>query len=166
MPPAGIVGGKQEGGTPMVSPAGKPFTVLIVDDNRDLLHLITESLTLLGNYTVLTAEDGIAGLEQAAERRPDCMVIDIKMPGLDGYQLVRALRGDPATASIPLVMLTALPQEKYRLAGLMVGADQHLTKPIKPEDLVAAIQAAIRLSEADRIHRMEALAREIASEDS
>ncbi|HEV7129666.1 MAG TPA: response regulator [Ktedonobacterales bacterium] len=148
----------------MSAPAGKHYTVLIVDDNPELLTLITESLTLLGDYTVLTAEDGALGLERAVELRPDCLVIDIKMPGLDGYQLVRAVRGDPATASIPLVMLTALPQEKYRLAGLLVGADQHLTKPTKPADLVAAIQAAIDLSVAERARRMDGLARE-ASED-
>ena len=150
----------------MSMPAGNHYTVLIVDDNRDLLHLVTESLTLLGNFTVLVAEDGIAGLEQAVQCRPDCMVIDIKMPGLDGYQLVHALRGDPATATIPLVILTALPQERYRLAGMIAGADQHLTKPIKPADLVAAIQSAISLSLAERAARMRTLAHEPSGEDS
>ena len=150
----------------MAAPADTHVTVLIVDDNRDLLDLISQSLTLLGSYTVLTAADGVAGLELALARRPDCVVIDIKMPGLDGFQLVRALRGDPATAAIPLVMLTALPQDKYRLGGLMAGADQHLTKPIKPADLVAAIQAAISLSATDRARRMEALAREVSSQDA
>lgn len=138
-------------------PASKSFTVLIVDDNRELLDLITESLTLLGDYTVLTADNGADGLARAVEMRPDCMVIDIKMPGLDGYQLVRALRGDPATAALPLVILTALTQDHYRFAGLLAGADQYLTKPITPPDLVAAIQGAIRLSEAERARRMDAL---------
>lgn len=138
-------------------PASKSFTVLIVDDNRELLDLITESLTLLGDYTVLTADNGADGLARAVETRPDCMVIDIKMPGLDGYQLVRALRGDPATAALPLVILTALTQDHYRIAGLLAGADQYLTKPITPPDLVAAIQGAIRLSEAERARRMDAL---------
>lgn len=138
-------------------PASKSFTVLIVDDNRELLDLITESLTLLGDYTVLTADNGADGLARAVETRPDCMVIDIKMPGLDGYQLVRALRGDPATAALPLVILTALTQDHYRFAGLLAGADQYLTKPITPPDLVAAIQGAIRLSEAERARRMDAL---------
>src|SRR5262245_19003688 len=99
----------------MAMPASRSFTVLIVDDNRELLDLITESLTLLGDYTVLTADNGADGLARAVEIRPDCMVIDIKMPGLDGYQLVRALRGDPATAALPLVILTALTQDHYRM---------------------------------------------------
>jgi CheY-like chemotaxis protein len=141
----------------MAMPASRSFTVLIVDDNRELLDLITESLTLLGDYTVLTADNGADGLARAVETRPDCMVIDIKMPGLDGYQLVRALRGDPATAALPLVILTALTQDHYRFAGLLAGADQYLTKPITPPDLVAAIQGAIRLSEAERARRMDAL---------
>jgi CheY-like chemotaxis protein len=135
-----------------------PATVLIVDDNHDLLLLITESLGLLGHYRVVTADNGSDGLLQAVEMRPDCVVIDIKMPGLDGYQLIRALRGDPETAAIPLVILTALTQEHYRLAGLLAGADQSLEKPVKPEDLVSAIQQAITLSQEERAARMRALA--------
>lgn len=149
----------------MVEPGGRAYRVLIVDDNRELLTLITESLTLLGEYTVLAAENGIDGLERTVETQPDCVVIDIKMPGLDGYQLVKALRGDPATASIPLVILTALTQEKYRFAGLIAGADQYLTKPVKPQDLVAAIHGAIRLSEAERAERMQALLEEPGPEE-
>jgi CheY-like chemotaxis protein len=150
----------------MATPRGKRYTVLLVDDNRDLLLLITESLRMLGDYTIVTAENGVEGLHRAIEMRPDCMVIDIKMPGLDGYQLVRALRGDPATASMPLVMLTAMVQDSYRFAGLLAGADQFLTKPIKPLDLVNAIQEAIRLSEADRLSRMQALAQEPMPEET
>lgn len=141
----------------MAMPASRGYTVLIVDDNRELLDLITESLTLLGDYSVLTADNGAEGLARAVETQPDCLVIDVKMPGLDGYQLVRALRGDPVTAALPLVILTALTQDHYRFAGLLAGADRYLTKPIKPPDLVAAIQEAIHVSEAERARRMDAL---------
>lgn len=133
---------------------GNPFTVLIVDDNHDLLLLITEALTLLGGYTVITADNGDDGLARAIELRPDCVVIDVRMPGLDGYQLVRALRGDPQTAALPLVILTALTQDHYRFAGLLSGADRYLTKPIKPDELVTVIQESIHLSEAERTARM------------
>jgi len=132
-------------------------TILVIDDNRQLLDLITDSLTLLGDYTVVTAENGAEGLARAVEARPDCAIIDVKMPGLDGYQLVRALRGDPATASIPLIILTALVQDHYRFAGLLAGADRYLTKPIKPPDLVLAIHAAIELSEGERLRRTQDL---------
>ncbi|HUY75779.1 MAG TPA: response regulator [Ktedonobacterales bacterium] len=132
-------------------------TILVIDDNRQLLDLITESLTLLGDYTVVTAENGADGLACAVESRPACAIIDVKMPGLDGYQLVRALRGDPATAGIPLIILTALIQDHYRFAGLLAGADHYLTKPIKPADLILAIQAAIELSQTERDHRTQVL---------
>lgn len=148
----------------MKRPVGNPFTVLIVDDNHDLLLLITEALTLLGSYTVITADNGDDGLARAIELRPDCVVIDVRMPGLDGYQLVRALRGDPQTAALPLVILTALTQDHYRFAGLLSGADRYLTKPIKPDELVTAIQESIHLSEAERTARMWALVDEPSGE--
>ena len=136
---------------------GERQTILLVDDNHDLLALITESLTLLGGFTVVTADNGVDGLARAVELRPDCVVIDVRMPGIDGYQLLHALRGDPETAALPLVILTALTQDHYHVAGLLSGADQYLTKPIKPPDLVAAIQESIRLSDADRRGRLQAL---------
>lgn len=137
-------------------PPGKKYTVLIVDDNHDLLNLISDSLALLGDYATLTADNGADGLMRALELRPDCMVIDVRMPGLDGYQLVRALRGDPETAAMPLVILTALTQDKYKFAGLLAGADQYLIKPIKPAELVAAIHDSIHRDEEERAKRIEA----------
>ena len=136
---------------------GERHTVLIVDDNRDLLTLITESLTLLGDYAVVTADNGADGLTRALELRPDCIVIDVRMPGLDGYQMVRALRGDPETAAMPLVILTALTQDHHRFAGLLAGADRYLTKPIKPPELIAAIEETIRLSAAEREAQLRAV---------
>src|SRR6478672_9932613 len=108
----------------MTSGTGHTYTVLIVDDDPDLLQLLTDGLELLGNFRVVQAVDGIQGLEQFFVVRPDCMIIDIKMPGLDGYQLVRALRGDPESAATPLILLTALAQDQHQFAGLALGADQ------------------------------------------
>ena len=141
----------------MTIPSGAGYRVLIIDDNRDLLDLITQSLTLLGDYTVVTADNGADGLSLVIELRPDCAVIDVKMPGLDGYQLVRALRGDPNTASIPLIILTALTQDHYRFAGLLAGADRYLTKPVTPSALVDAIHEVTRLNENERTRRLQAL---------
>ncbi len=141
----------------MSTSMGTGYRVLIIDDNRDVLDLITQSLTLLGDYTVVTADNGADGLALAVEMRPDCAVIDVKMPGLDGYQLVGALRGDPETAAMPLIILTALTQEHYRFAGLLMGVDRYLTKPVTPSALVQAIHEVIRLSEAERARRLQAL---------
>src|SRR5215475_9336046 len=101
------------------------YTVLVVDDDPDLLQLLTDGLELLGNFTVVSATDGMQGLERFFEVRPDCMIIDVKMPGLDGYQLVRALRGDPESAATPLIILTAMAQDQNRMAGLVSGVDQY-----------------------------------------
>ncbi len=135
-------------------------TVLIVEDNPDLLDLLLMSLPRLGPFKVVGVPDGISGLEKFYELRPQCVVIDVKMPGLDGYQLVRALRGDQETASTPLIILTALAQQKEQFAGLAAGADLYLIKPVTPQDLVAAIRQVITLNQADRLQRLEALLEE------
>jgi CheY-like chemotaxis protein len=136
------------------SPARK---VLIVDDNPHLLSVITDSLLELGDFTVVTAADGAEGLRRFYEERPDCVVIDVKMPQLNGYQLVKALRGDPETAGTPLIILTAMAQDLDRVAGIAAGADHYFVKPVKPQDLVQGIQHAITLSDADRRRRLQAL---------
>lgn len=140
----------------MAAPQELP-TVLIVEDNPDLLDLLLMALPRLGPFRAVGVSDGIAGLERFYEVRPQCVIIDVKMPGLDGYQLVRALRGDPETADTPLIILTALAQQKEQFAGLAAGADLYLVKPVTPQDLVAAIHQVIALSDADRLQRLQAL---------
>jgi CheY-like chemotaxis protein len=141
-----------------VSTAERAFVVLVVEDNADLLDLLVRSLNRIGHFTVIGASDGIAGLDRFTAVRPDCVVIDVKMPGLDGFQLVRAIRGDPETASTPLIILTAMAQDKDQFAGLAAGADLYLLKPITPQDLAAAIHHVIQLDQAERERRMRALA--------
>src|ERR1051326_6436284 len=111
---------------------GEAYTVLIVDDNPLLLQFMQDALQELGDFNVVTATNGIDGLEQYYLIHPACVVIDVKMPGLNGYQLVRALRGDPETSQTPLILLTALAQDMEQLAGLAAGADQYLRKPVEP----------------------------------
>jgi two-component system alkaline phosphatase synthesis response regulator PhoP len=134
-----------------------PTSVLLVDDNAALLDLLTRALTHLGHFSVLRADDGEKGLELAVASHPDCIVVDIMMPGLDGFRLVRALRGDPDTVDIPVVMLTAMAEDQHRLAGLLSGADQYLVKPVKPQDLIAAIAQAIAYSSQERTSRLRSL---------
>ncbi len=133
------------------------YTVLVVDDDPDLLHLLADGLELLGNFNVVSATNGIEGLERFFEIHPDCMIIDVKMPGLDGYQLVRALRGDPESAAIPLIILSALAQEQNQLAGLALGADDYLVKLVDIYDVVAAVERAVQVGTAEREQRMQAL---------
>ena len=132
------------------------YTILIVDDNEDLLNSLRFAISVLGDgeFQVETAKDGAEGLERVYEIHPDCLLIDVKMPTLNGYQLVHVLRGDPDTASIPLVILSALVQERDSLAGMLAGADQYLTKPASPQSIVAAIRHSISLTAAQREQRL------------
>jgi DNA-binding response OmpR family regulator len=143
----------------------RAYTVLVVDDDVALLQTLTDGLELLGNFRVEQAVNGDDGLERFYEVRPDCVIIDVKMPGLNGYQLVRALRGDPDSAATPLIMLTALAEEKQAFAGLAGGADQYLVKPTMPSALVAAVQRAIAVSEQDRQRQMQTLLEQSADEE-
>ncbi len=136
-----------------------PIKVLLVDDNEDLIDVLEEGLTNQG-FAVVVAYDGAAGLERFIEARPDCVVIDVKMPQLDGYQLVRALRGDPATAAIPLLILTALPQDQERFKGLAAGVDLFLLKPQTPTEIAAQIRRAVLIDDAERERRLHHLAEE------
>lgn len=132
-------------------------TVLLIDDNVELLRALERSLTLMSNMRVVTAQDGAEGLEQFFTVHPDCVVIDVRMPELDGYQLVRALRGDPASASTPLIILTAMAQERDRMAGLAAGSDIYLVKPVRPQDLMDAIEQALNVTDEQRLQRRQAL---------
>ena len=133
-------------------------TVLIVDDNQDLLATYTALLPILG-YHVLTAADGYQGLEvfEESDPRPNCVIIDVRMPEVDGYQLVRLFRGDPNTAQTPLIILTAMAQDNDKYMGLASGADFYLTKPIAPETLIATIEQAIQIDAVQRQAHMQQL---------
>ena len=134
-----------------------PRRVLVVDDDPDLIALITDGLRMLGGYEVFIASDGATGLERFFEVRPDCVVVDVRMPGLNGFQFVRALRGDPATAQTPIVVLSALVQDRDEAAGLLSGADAYLFKPARMADLVQALERAIQLTDEQRWQRELAL---------
>lgn len=144
----------------MSAPSDRPYNVLIIDDNAELLDSLAFALGALGSFNIQTATDGAEGLERVYSVHPDCVVIDVKMPHVDGIQLVRALRGDPETAPIPIVILSALVQETDQTLGLYAGADQYLTKPTKPQIVVDAIRRAVALSAEERAKRMTALAEE------
>ncbi|HEV7128245.1 MAG TPA: response regulator [Ktedonobacterales bacterium] len=137
---------------------GAQRRILVIDDDPGLIEVLTDGLRMLGDYEVIEARDGATGLAQFFEARPACVVVDVRMPGLDGYQFVRALRGDAATASTPIVVLSALVQDREQLAGLLSGADAYLLKPVKLVDLLRTIEDTIRLSLAERAEQGRLLA--------
>ena len=131
--------------------------VLVVEDTPDLLDLLLQALPLLGGFRVFGASNGSAGLRQYEQVQPDCVVVDVRLPELSGYQVVRALRGDPATAQTALILYTALAQDRERLVGLACGADLFLTKPILPSELAQAIRQVVARTPAERVAAYRAL---------
>ena len=117
--------------------------VLIVDDERDLVELIGLNLVRNG-YEVISAHDGATGLDMARKLAPDLMVLDVMMPGLSGRDVTAAIKGDPKTASIPIIMLTAKTEETDIIVGLSLGADDYVTKPFSMKVLLARISAVLR----------------------
>lgn len=127
--------------------AGK--TILVVDDDAKTVELVKLYLNRDG-YKVLTSHDGIEALRLARESRPDLIVLDLMLPGLDGLQVCRSLR---AESDVPIIMLTAKTTEQDRLTGLDLGADDYVTKPFSPRELAARVRAVLRRLPEEALNR-------------
>jgi DNA-binding response OmpR family regulator len=117
-------------------------TILVVEDDPVILRLLEVNFEMEG-FGVLTAEDGEAGVEVARAETPDLVVSDIMMPKMSGLELVEALRADPATKDIPIVLLSAKAQAADLAAGTEAGADDYVTKPFEPLELVERVNALL-----------------------
>jgi len=117
--------------------------ILVVDDERDLCELVAMNLQRNG-YETITAHDGPTGLDLARKQKPDLVVLDVMMPGLSGRDVTNALRADPETVSMPIVMLTAKTDETDIIVGLSLGADEYVTKPFSMKVLMARVAAVLR----------------------
>jgi two-component system, OmpR family, alkaline phosphatase synthesis response regulator PhoP len=115
-------------------------TILVVDDEREIAQIARDYLQHAG-FAVLTASDGSQALELARARQPDLVVLDLGLPGIDGLDVVRTLRRE---SIIPIIVLTARVEESDRLLGLELGADDYITKPFSPRELVARVRAVLR----------------------
>jgi DNA-binding response OmpR family regulator len=120
----------------------EPRTVLVADDDEDILQLVSFRLER-AEYTVVTAADGQQALAAARQHQPDLAVLDVMMPGLNGYEVTRQLRADAATAQIPVILLTARVQEADVSRGFEAGADDYLRKPFSPQELRSRVQAIL-----------------------
>jgi len=121
-----------------------PAKILVVDDTPANAKLLADLLTHKG-YQVATAASGEEGLKRLAEQRPDLVLLDIMMPGMNGYEVCRAIRADPAHGVLPVVMVTSLDPMQERIKGLEAGADDFLTKPINQPELLARVKSLLRI---------------------
>jgi pilus assembly protein CpaE len=126
-----------------------PEKILIVDDDLDTLKLVGLILQRHG-YEIIAANGGLPALQKAAAERPDIILLDLMMPDLDGYEVTRRLRADTALAHIPIVMFTAKTMLDDKVAGFEAGADDYLTKPTHPSELVAHVKALLARSQGPR----------------
>jgi len=120
-------------------------TVLVIEDESDVVDLLRYNLNKAG-FSVLIAYDGLAGLEMARRSRPEIVVLDLMLPKMDGYSVCKALKRDADTELLPIVMLTARGEMSERVRGLEIGADDYVTKPFSPRELVLRIQSLLRRS--------------------
>src|SRR5215218_10361291 len=122
-------------------------TILVVDDEPGIVTIVRDYLDRAG-FRVLVAGDGNTALRIARSERPSLMLLDLMLPGIDGLEIARALRHDPATHNMPIIMLTALVDETDKLVGLELGADDYITKPFSPREVVARVRALLRRTDA------------------
>jgi phosphate regulon transcriptional regulator PhoB len=122
-----------------------PKHILIVDDEADLVELVSYNLKKEG-FTVDSASGGEAALTKMRKDKYDLVILDLMLPGIQGLELCRILRNNPKTAGLPIIMLTAKGEEVDRIVGLEMGADDYITKPFSPRELVARVRAVLRRS--------------------
>jgi len=121
--------------------------ILVIEDDPDIALSVKYNLERDGDFEVTVARDGVEGIRETASRPPNLILLDLNLPGLDGLEVCRRIRGDAATAAIPIIMLTARVEESDTIRGLELGADDYVTKPFSVKELVARVRAVIRRSE-------------------
>jgi len=123
-----------------------PKKILVIEDEKDIQELLQLYLKRDG-YDVHIAKDGETGLRRASQERYDLILLDLMLPQLDGLEVCRTLRSRPQTADIPIIMITAKAEESDRIVGLEIGADDYITKPFSPREVLARVKALFRRME-------------------
>ncbi len=126
--------------------------ILVVDDEPEMVELLSFNLQRRG-YDVLAATNGLEALNKARQHLPDLILLDLMLEGLDGYSVCEILRRQPSTATVPVIMLTALTGQIARANGMEAGANDFVTKPFSPQDLMERIERMLRV-QAEKLQRM------------
>jgi len=127
--------------------AASSKTILIVEDEKDVVDLLALNLRKAGGFVISTASDGVAGLDKGRREKPDFIILDLMLPKMPGLEVCKILKSDPASRQIPILMLTAKAEEIDRIVGLEFGADDYVTKPFSPREIVLRIRAIFRRAE-------------------
>jgi two-component system alkaline phosphatase synthesis response regulator PhoP len=117
--------------------------ILVVDDDRDIVRLVRSYLEKAG-YQILTAHDGETALRVLQSEKPQLLILDLMLPDRDGWDVARMVRSDPQLAATPIIMLTARIEDNDKIVGLEIGADDYITKPFNPREVVARVRALLR----------------------
>jgi len=128
--------------------AASSKTILIVEDEKDVVDLLALNLRRAGGFVISTASDGVTGLNKARKEKPDFVILDLMLPKMPGLEVCRILKSDPESRQIPILMLTAKAEEIDRIVGLEFGADDYVTKPFSPREVILRIRAILRRGEA------------------
>ena len=145
--------------------ARSEFRVLVVDDDPDMSAFLTRLLGAEG-MSARTVADGEAALQSIAAAPPDLVLLDIMLPGVDGFTICERLKGDPATAMIPVVLITALEDQESRVRGIRAGGDDFLSKPVKREELLARVSTLRRLHDTRRELEARRLSAEVEKKEA
>jgi two-component system alkaline phosphatase synthesis response regulator PhoP len=125
---------------------GTTYRILVVDDDKEIVRLVRAYLEQAG-FQVLIAYDGEMALHVLRRDRPDLVVLDLMLPDRDGWDITRLVRGDQSLASLPIIMLTARVEDTDKIVGLELGADDYITKPFNPREVVARVRSVLRRSQ-------------------
>jgi two-component system phosphate regulon response regulator PhoB len=125
-------------------------TILIIEDERDVVDLLALHLRKAGRFAISTASDGASGLDKARNEMPAFIILDLMLPKMPGLEVCKILKTDPVTRHIPVMMLTAKAEEIDRIVGLEFGADDYVTKPFSPREVILRIKAILRRGETSR----------------
>ena len=145
--------------------------VLVIDDTPEVRQVIVQTLAAFG-FAAREAADGKSGIELALARRPNLIICDVRMPGFDGFQTLSAIRNRAETANIPFIFLTAAADKREMRRGMSSGADDYLTKPFTPEELMEAVtsrlarQAELKFEAYKRAEKIHDRAKELVSKES
>src|ERR1700752_829927 len=123
--------------------------ILVVEDEKDVVDLLTLNLRKAGGFVISTASDGASGLAKARAEKPDFIILDLMLPKMPGLEVCKLLKSDPPTRHIPILMLTARAEEVDRIVGLEFGADDYVTKPFSPREVILRINAILRRGTAE-----------------